>query len=236
MTEIVFDIDQTLADMNATYVQEYNQRLGLHLSRREMAEVAQIPVLLKSPAMVEYARRSVEADLQMRKVREEIRSSDSVQLALHELPGSVRGVKNLAQLGNVSYYTRRPQAVEQASKQWLANKGFPSAEQVVMCSTSADKLERIIADKLLPYEGKELPQVVIVDDSYQQLAFVAGVMVHKNPEMKKYMERIVLVGFGLQPEFEGAFYPESGLRTIALPSWNRRDVRHVRRAIENQAH
>lgn len=236
--EVVLDIDQTLAGgVVSAHMGYYNRRLGLGMTADQIRESDGYAKTFDVPQIVSFRNGGNGAEEAMfQQVRSEIRTSSEVHLDLRELPGSVDGARSLVGLGDISYYTVRPPEVEDATKQWLANKGFPDPEHVVICSSPKDKLERIIADKLVGQENDgELPTVVLIDDSYKQLAEAATEIVQTDPDMRKYMERIVLVGFGLQSptaEMEGSFYPQSGLRTIALPSWEQAGVHAVRQTVE----
>jgi len=208
----------------------YNRRLELGMTDTQVAATETYPKTFDVPQILKWRAQGETAERIFQEARAEIRTSDKVHLDFNELPGSVAGAMALAVLGDVSYYTVRTPQVERTTKDWLNNKGFPNPEVVVICSDPKDKLRKVIADKLIPsydISGDEMPTVIIVDDSFAQLVKAADEIVTEDPTMRQHVERIILVGFGLPREeiqLRGEFYPKSGLRTLALPDWQRENV------------
>jgi hypothetical protein len=149
-------------------------------------------------------------------------------MRIHEvLPSAVEGVRQLARLGNVAYYTVRksPDAlihaqIQEATRFWLATHQFPHPEQVVFCLSSMNKLIRI-------YHHDSLAALVLIDDRPGQVlaAFdllVAGGHPKFDIEEQKKMvqvlrQRLVVVAFGVEKQpFPNR---DRGLQVLTLPSW-----------------
>lgn len=235
--KVVLDIDQTLAGgVVPAHMRHYNEVFELGMTEEEIAATALYPKTFDVPQLITYQAQGPEAKARFMEERNKIRTSPEVHLGLTELPGSVDGVHSLLNVGDVSYYTVRPPEVEEATHQWLREKSFPNPERVVLCENHKDKLMRIIADQLIPpgKEGKDLPTVILIDDSMKQLIEAANALVQEDPEMKRFIEHIILVGFGVSRDtmsLEGAFYPETGLRTLALPNWEQQNLQTVMQSV-----
>lgn len=251
-TVVVLDIDQTLAGgVVPAHMGLYNERLGLGMRVGQIAETEKYKKTFDVPQVIGFRGQGEKAEKRFQEVRAEIRTSHGVHLAFNELPFSVEGARRL--LSDVQdpeeqrlvfggYYTVRPNELEATTQEWLAQRKFPFPEHVVICKDHADKLGRIFQDYMQPRtqeEGKTAntpTTVVLVDDSIKELAEAAKRMVAENPDMKGFMERLVLVGFGQMEsqtaEVEGTFYPATGLRTLALPSWESQHVSHLRKTLK----
>ena len=242
--EIVLDIDQTLAQgVVPAHMALYSRKLRLGMDPDAIAQTASYPRTFDVPQILKF-RNQVTADGQpdevrtkkaeriFQKVRAEIRTSPEVHLAFQALPGSVEGVRQLLEIGGVSYYTVRPHEVNGATKEWLAQQGFPNPEEVVICDSPADKLTRILNDRILSKPEAERGPVILIDDRYEELAEAAQQL--QDPELKGALRNLVLVGFTLTNEalWQGSFYPGTGLRTLALPSWQRPDVEALKKEIQ----
>lgn len=231
--EIVLDIDQTLAQgVVPAHMRRYNVRLGLGMDDQAIAATEIFTSTFGVPEIINYRQQGEAAEVKFQAVRREIRTSPEVHLAFQALPGSVEGVQELLEVGDVSYYTVRPHEVDGATKEWLAQQGFPNPNEVVICDSPTDKLTRILTDKILSKPEAERGPVILVDDRYAELAEAAQQL--QDPELKGALRNLVLVGFTLTNEAlrEGSFYPETGLRTLALPSWQKPDVEALKKEIQ----
>jgi hypothetical protein len=203
------------------------------MTEAEIFESRTSPSTFKVPRIAEFRGMGPDAETQFQSVRSEILTSPQVHLGYPELPGSVAGAWALANVGqDISYYTVRKPEVTDATVEWLQQKGMPSPEQVVICKNPQDKLMRIITDKLIAKEreGETLPTIILVDDGMTQLVEAANAIIRDNPVTRQFMEHIILVGFGVSRDtmsLEGAFYPETGLRTLALPNWEQQNLQSV---------
>lgn len=223
---IALDIDQTLAGgVVSAHMRHYNERLGLGIAA-ETIEVldSQYAKTFDVPEIADYRKKDEDG---FQKVRAEIRTSEQVHLDFKTLPGSIDGALALLEHASLSYYSVRPAEVEGATREWLRKHGFPNPEDVVICDSHEDKLRRIAVDHLADNPEKT---IVLIDDSHKQLAEAAEAIVAQEPDMKIQFERLLLVGFGAK--FEGAFYPNSGLRTMSLPSWEREHLEQVTNALQ----
>ncbi|MDP2637522.1 MAG: hypothetical protein Q8P26_00480 [Candidatus Levybacteria bacterium] len=235
---LILDVDQTLASgVVPAHMTLYNERLDLKMTTEEIEKTHRFPKTFDVPQIIEHRGKGKEQEDEFQRVRAEIRTSESVHLALIELPGSVGGVLNLlnndSQIIFGGYYSVRPTEVESATRQWLKMKNFPNPENVIICEDPKGKLTRIINNHLgINANGSN---VILIDDSLKELTEAAKTMVSEDPNKRKAMERLIVVGFGQteskRAELEGSFYPQTGLRTLALPSWHTDNISGLKRAL-----
>jgi hypothetical protein len=228
---IALDIDQTLAGgVVSSHMRLYNERLELGMAADEIDALdGQFGKTFDVPQIQKYRDVNEEG---FQQVRSEIRTSKQVHLDFKTLPGSIKGALALVQTASVSYYSVRPIEVEVATKEWLKKHGFPNPEEVVICDSHEDKLRKIAADHLAKEPEKT---VLLIDDSFKQLADAAGKITDEEPEMKVQFSRLVLVGFGVDHhgiQLEEIFYLKSGIRTIALPSWESEHLKRLTNEIQ----
>ena len=247
-TVVVLDVDQTLnSGLVKVHLNVYNRELNLGLTAEEIDQANQVyGKTFDVPAIYNFRRgrdlnAPIEKDAEIpfdpeneaefQRVREIIRTSEEVHLGFNTLPGSIEGARALAARGEISYYTVRPHEVIGATRRWLNKHNFPNPENVVICDSPEDKLKRIIADKLEPHKSDEngLPTVILIDDSFKQLADAAKKIIANDPSMRVYFEHLILVGFGLPEGFQlqGDFYPATGLRTLLLPNWESENLQDI---------
>lgn len=131
-------------------------------------------------------------------------------LARHEvLPGALAGAQQLAACGNVMYATVRASDVEQITREWLCQQGFPSPERVVMCQNVGQKLLA-----LAQYPGR----VVLIDDRWRKLLEVWPRLVEYAPDVAAdLLDRLTLVAFGAGP---GDLPESSVVPVVPLPDWH----------------
>ena len=126
---------------------------------------------------------------------------------LHEvLPGAVAGVRRLAQLGEVRYATARKPEVEQITRAWLAQQGFPFPEHALFCTGVAEKLVALAS-----FPGS----LVLVDDRWQQLLTLLE-QYGQRRVLQGLCERLTLVAFGAAKVPESSVVP-----LLSLPNWSR---------------
>lgn len=131
-------------------------------------------------------------------------------LALHEtLPGARAGVLHLSSAGDVAYATVRKPDVEQITREWLANNGFPSPERVIMCQSVAHKLLA-----LAPYPGG----LVLIDDRWRKALEVWPRLEEHAPDVAADLrQRLTLVAFGATQ----ADLPETSVvHVVPLSDWS----------------
>lgn len=235
---LILDIDQTLASgVVPAHTMLYNKRLNLGMTPEEIRQTDNFPKTFDVPQIIEFRGKGERQEEEFQRVRSEIRTSEPVHLALTELPGSVDGVLNLLNGGSQvvfgGYYSVRPTEIENATKQWLKMKNFPNPENVTICNDPKDKLTRIINNHLGINANGDT--VILIDDSLRDLTEAAKTIVGEDPNKRKAMERLIVVGFGQteskRVELEGSFHPQTGLRTLALPSWHTDNISGLKKAL-----
>lgn len=216
------DIDQTIAGgVVPVHMDFYNKMLGLGMTPEQISESASYKKTFDVPQIKNYRSSGLDYETAFQNAREFIRTSEEVHLNLEKIPGADEGVKQFHDIfGGIDYYTVRPKQVETATKQWLNKNGFVHPENVVICDTPEDKLRKI-TEKLKSEDDHGL--AFLVDDSVKDLSEAAKKIVIEDPNSREQIERVVLIGFGLSENIliESAIYPQTGLRTIALPSWRK---------------
>jgi hypothetical protein len=134
------------------------------------------------------------------------------------LPGAVEGVHRLAQLGQVAYYTVRKHAdpvvaqeVQNVTRQWLRDQGFPNPDNVVFCRSAFDKLAQL-------YE-RERDQncIALIDDRFRKIVEQhEEARVGRRSHIAEYFLRapFTLVAFGVHKvDILG------GLHVVPMSSW-----------------
>ena len=106
---------------------------------------------------------------------------------------------------------------------WLARNDFPEPFTTTLCKDPKEKLEKIFQDWIEPYTYRNIPRLLLVDDSHQQLVKVALELYDRNDMYAQAVEQLTIIGFG-DHELAGSIYPHCGLRTISLPSWTNKDL------------
>lgn len=229
----VFDIDQTLAGgVVLAQTSIYNRELDLGMTIKEEQESGdsdRYPKTFDVPAIQIWREGGRYAEERFKEVRNSIRTSPEVHRNLVLLPGLPEGVMTVTTdyLMHGGYYTIRPQEVKEATHEWLLNNQLPNAEKVVICDSHEDKVRKILNDFIV---GQEIvTTVVLIDDSIEQLVSAVDQLIEKEPDLQKNIEHLVLVEFGKsdgknQYELQGFIYPNTGLRRMTLPSWEKNHV------------
>ena len=118
---------------------------------------------------------------------------------------AVAGVRRLAQLGEVRYATARKPEVEQITRAWLTQQGFPFPEHALFCTGVAEKLVALAS----------FPGLVLVDDRWQQLLTLLE-QYGQRLVLQGLCERLTLVAFGAVKVPESSVVP-----LLPLPDWSR---------------
>jgi hypothetical protein len=138
----------------------------------------------------------------------------------HPLDGAIEGTKHLARLMPLGYYTVRKhadavrqQAIEERTRQWLDQQGFPNPHAVVFCKSVLDKLVQLVER-----EGTREEAFLLIDDRWQK-AIEAFTLLDAHSEYGRSIaallrSRLTIVAFGAQ-----TIIPTQGLSVVALPSW-----------------
>ncbi len=144
-------------------------------------------------------------------------------LVHHEqLPGACTGVRYLATLGTVGYYTVRKHeqperyiAMQEATRAWLQEHTFPNAARVFFCRSVLDKMLTLVQ------QSQEGPtRLVLIDDRWQKA--LEGLQMLRDAGspyadvLQTLRERFTLVAFGAHARP----VQTSGVSVVALPSWS----------------
>jgi uncharacterized HAD superfamily protein len=128
---------------------------------------------------------------------------------LHEvLPGAQDGIRQLAAFGDITYATARKPDVEQITRDWLVEHGFPSSEQVIFCAGVSEKLLAIAA-----HPGP----LVLVDDRWHQLMDIVGQYGETHRVIGGMRDRLTLVAFGVAASAIPGVVP---VPVLPLPDWS----------------
>jgi uncharacterized HAD superfamily protein len=205
------DIDGTIAARNVRkFIELCNERFALGLSadilqrRMPYRDFLQLPELIERKEDLAFKRELVWLDL-----------DPQLLVAMRPLPGAIDILTQLAQRASVTYYTARYSTVwlernapmQQATKEWLAKKQFPSSDAVVFCSSVPDKLTRLAA-------VAQTQPVVLIDDQYQKLLSAFAQLDISTRQVLQ--ENLHLVAFGATSLPEQCY----GLQVDVLPCWN----------------
>jgi hypothetical protein len=145
-------------------------------------------------------------------------------LRIHEeIPGALAGVRKLAQMGGLGYFTVRKgsdmiaqQKVETATREWLIEKLFPMTSHVTFCKSMAEKLLKLSQQPLEPQEP-----LILIDDSWKKALGVLPLLAeHTHETAQAYRvlcERLTIVAFGAEP---GDLPPDAPIHLVALPDWS----------------
>lgn len=132
------------------------------------------------------------------------------QRSMLQVEGAVEGVKKLALAGQILYATARKttfseewnEKMEQATRAWLSIHAFPSADQVVFCTSPEEKVQ-VLAEQVTQSGGT----VVLIDDSYKLLASYLDTLA----PCALWRRSFVLAAFGTENTETGK---------LALPCWS----------------
>jgi hypothetical protein len=140
-------------------------------------------------------------------------------MQIHEaLPGAVSAVQQLSRLGTIQYFTVRKgdngatsEHIQNITKQWLAEHGFPSPSNVVFCRSMMHKLIKM-------HEMSMEEPLIFIDDRWHkaiealhQLEEQGEEALHIAAFVKKHVS-IVAFGTQMVPEHED-------IHLMALPTW-----------------
>lgn len=236
---VACDIDQTLAGgVVKAHLLTYNSELYLAMDIDQIEEAdKRYAKTFDVPQIQEYRARGDTAEKRFQEVRTFIRTSPEVHLNFSPLPSAATGVMLLIDDKNTKfkgYYTVRPKEIKNTTREWLRRNQLPYPEQTTICDSHEDKLRKVLADSLHGEKQSQLTntKIVIIDDSVKQLTEAAYNLVHTNKILQSLIKHVVIVGFGVDEEnknklLEGNIYPEFGLQTLALPSWQKTHVEEL---------
>jgi hypothetical protein len=214
MTLIAVDIDGTLGYRDRQeYMKTCNKTLKLAIAEERLQHISSLNAFYQLPEVQTYRERVGEA--YYKKAIGWIDFHPQVLRTTRLLPGAKEGVRLLAMVGNVAYYTarysaqseERSQAMAQATLEWLALYDFVNPTNAVFCDGLPGKL-RQLAQTVAGDPGP----VILVDDQYSRLL---EQLLDLDDEPAQLLKRsLILVAFGARTAPAGAPVP-----TIALPSW-----------------
>ena len=199
------DLDGTIAGklLYSSYIEYHNRDLALGIAPEVLASLPDYKSFVKLPEVQAFRRKQEE---RFQASRESARVSPNILLSIEALPDAIVGVHTLFGIGAVRYYTIRLN--QEATKQWLTLKQFPSPTDVVFCEGTVRKLYAAYAETHM--------EIVLIDDRLDTLLQGFEEITKNEPEMADNLRRrLTIVAFGIEtvPEY---FH---GLRLLALPSW-----------------
>lgn len=225
----VFDIDQTLTGgLVSAHIRKYNRELDLGMTTEEEKESEKYPKTFDVPAIHAWRKNGQYAEARFQEVRSIIRTSPEVHRNLVLLPGLPEGVMTVVNdsLMHGGYYTVRPQEVKEATHEWLSSNQLPNSQKVILCDSHEDKVRRILIDFIVG--KKSISDVVLIDDSAEQLVSAVDSLIEKEPDLQENIEHLILVEFGRNHKnnqsLKTMIYPNTGLRRMILPSWEKNHV------------
>lgn len=238
------DIDGTIAGLIDWMAEgvvptflEYARTIGLALPAQVGEDISDGRSFLHLPEII--AARQACPD-QWKAALRDFRASSAGMEHARVMPEAVKGVRQLAQVGQVSYYTVRQgnqQDVQAITRRWLSTRGFPHPDRVVFCRSVMNKLLRLA--RHIETMGEE---AVLIDDlctllleQFEQLA--AG----NHPaldaaECQQVAEclrtHLIFVAFGGDAHVREQ--PHHDVRVLTLPSWE--DVADVLATFQSPFH
>lgn len=236
---LALDVDQTLAKgVVKAHLLTYNDWLQLSMTPDQINEAdLHHAKTFDVPQIKEYRERGRVEESLFQEVRNAIRTSPEVHLNCSPLPFATEAVRFLTADKTIAfkgYYTIRPKEVRNATQKWLKKNNFPQPNRTIICDTHEDKLKKIILDSLFYGHKSQLnnTKVVVIDDSFKQLIEAASNLVDKSKTWKSLVKSVVIVGFGINQAnkhklLEGVIYPDLGLQTLSLPSWEQSNVEQL---------
>jgi len=220
---IFLDVDGTIAcDNQALYLSLCNLALKLGIDEERLAGLTNDEFYVL-PEVTAY-RKQVGEQRYNTSVRI-IAHTPILQRHLEVVDGAIDGARFLAQSGDLRYCTARKtarhedldEAMARATRDWLAASGFPNPQDVIFCTSLLEKLSFCAA-----HIGKTGEEVVLVDDSYEQLLSEIDQLETRQGDLLR--QHFTLLAFGAQEAPEHA-----PLRVVALPTWDQvvRVTQHI---------
>ncbi|QBD78568.1 hypothetical protein EPA93_22250 [Ktedonosporobacter rubrisoli] len=208
------DIDGTIARGNRQQLKRIcNERfqLGIDLALLDQMSYREF---FHSPQMQDY--KKIVGKEYLRLSVAWLMFEPEMLLAARPFPGAVEGIKRLAELGEVTYYTARyslsaPEknaGMRESTLQWLHEQNFPQAERAVFCDGVADK-----AEQMYKLSEKQAEPIFLIDDLYEQLLSAL------EGYGDTFKARFTLVAFRAHTAPEQCL----GIQVIPLPSWEQID-------------
>jgi uncharacterized HAD superfamily protein len=204
------DIDGTIANPEPALIAFHNHDFALNLTAEELKST--YIQFLRLPQVATLSRDALEQS------RQRARMMPEVLLSYEEIEFAGVVLDVLAQYCEITYYTVRALCVEEATRTWLQQKGFPSPHHVILCRSVLHKLVQLHA-----HERETEHRIVLIDDRYQQIItdfarLAAGefAQIPAWQEVARFVQhRLLLVAFG------ATSLPAStnGLQVVPMQSW-----------------
>ena len=183
------------------------------------------------PQIIQFREQGEAAESRFQEVRAEIRTSKDVHLNFVPFPNAQEGVRRLnEEFGGVHYYTVRPREVINPTVQWLESQGFPSPQEVVICTSARDKVFKMVRDWTLARGDSGVNvmtderRVVVVDDNFAAMIFEAEKLAARYSVMRRALSGLTVVVFGIDEKEKEIVLEENMLsdyvRSHALSSWD----------------
>ncbi len=215
------DIDGTIAGRNEQrFAEECNRIFNLGMNSEELEHISYI-TLMEQPALRAYRERVGTEHFETAVY--EIAQDPAMLGVLPPFLGAVRGVAQLATVGDVGYYTvrkhrdpERNRQIEQATTQWLARHCFAHPEHIVFCRSVMHKIVQL-------YEREKDHQypLVLIDDRWKQVLEaideIAAGLYHQITDHLLPCLTVVAFGVNALPTIT------NGFRVERLPSWENLD-------------
>ncbi len=173
-----------------------------------------------------------EYNLSIRDITRNLQHLTNVYSRFVPFPGAQRGIQDISQTfdGFAGWYTVRPEVLG-ADKQ-LAHNGFISPDAVRVSKDSTKKLQQITQELIIPGERSGSPTAVILFDDNQEKIIRAGQALLRaesdQASLKQHiLGRLTLVAYGS----DQALRTDTGISTLALPSWDEPHVSHLKRSL-----
>lgn len=195
---LYMDVDDTSAqDIVARHMEIYNEELALGMSQEDITTAnQQHKKTFDVPQIIEFRKRSPEAETEFQRVRASIRISVPVHAGFTMVPFADQAMHYLAQEYDqgLAHYTVRKEEVEKTTKEWLKKNNLPNSESVVICENPKDKIIKIIVDA-----KSKNKKPILFDDSISDLVKACEELANDAKFMNEFgevFEHLVIVGFG----------------------------------------
>lgn len=212
-THFAIDIDGTLGSRNEQqFLKTCNQKLKLNVSEERLAALS-VATFLTLPELLTYKEHVGQAYFE--RAIGWVDFHPSVLRAMTLFDGAVEGVKKLAEIGEIAYYTARyvPEAEErnqqmaEATCAWLTEHQFPNPDRVIFCNGVLGKLQTLV--QIIESTQKS---VILIDDQYSRL-------IERLEEMEAQQKQTFCQHTRLIPYGTRKILQESSLVVGPLPSW-----------------
>lgn len=220
---IAVDIDETIADIGPGFAQYYSDKHGLNLPDRilQSGTIAEMYYYIRDnhPNVVD----AVVAHYQDTPAR---RSVTEAYLNAVPIAGSIQSLQALSALGEIHYYTARPESLRSVTDQWLRKHGYPDGMRYLFNNTR-DKLPSLIAN------APRTSDVVLIDDKVSFLLSEVWPRI-KEPHRQHFAPRFAAISFG--SESIEAVRVAVQCSVFSYATWKEIDIHFSKEARKAQQH